>query len=205
MWRRLSYYVRSVLCTAWFRLRGVRLSSRVCCQGWFPRLDTGGQVVIGEKLVVRNRILPSELGAVRGGRLRIGDRVFINQGTVISAHCAIEIGDDTLIGEFAAIYDTNHHPVDQTRPIEYAPVIIGANVWLGRDVIVLPGSNIGDHTVVAAGSVVRGDLPPRVLAAGSPAMPVRDVTASDDWHRHNRAGTHPVSRPPASLPITTAP
>src|SRR6201986_1789390 len=105
MWERLNFYVRSVLCTVWFRVHGVRGSSWVLCQGWFPRLDSGGEIVIGEKLIIRNRILPCELGAVGSGYLHIGDRVSINQGAVIAAHCGIEIGDDTMIGEFAAIYD----------------------------------------------------------------------------------------------------
>lgn len=198
MWERLNFYVRSVLCTIWFRLRGVHVSSWVLCQGWFPRLDTGGEIVIGEKLIVRNRILPSELGAVASAYLHIGDRVSINQGVVIAAHCGIEIGDDTMIGEFCAIYDTNHHPVDETEPITYDPVIIGANVWLGRNVTVLPGSRIGAHTVVGAGSVVMGELPPRVLAVGNPARPVRAVTATDGWSRGDRDGTHPKER---RLPI----
>jgi maltose O-acetyltransferase len=56
-------------------------------------------------------------------------------------------------------------------------------VWLGRSVIVLPGSKIGDHTVVAAGSIVKGDLPPRVLAAGNPARVVRELNVPDGWRR----------------------
>jgi acetyltransferase-like isoleucine patch superfamily enzyme len=48
---------------------------------------------------------------------------------------------------------------------------------------VLPGSKIGDHTVVSAGSVVRGDLPPRVLAVGNPATPVKDLEIPDGWRR----------------------
>jgi acetyltransferase-like isoleucine patch superfamily enzyme len=202
MWERLSFYVRSVICTTWFRLRGVRVSSWIVCQGWFPRLEARGEIIIGEALIVRNRILPCELGAVASAYLHIGDRVSINQGAVVTAHYGIEIGDDAMIGEFAAIYDTNHHPVDEIQPIKYAPVIIGTNVWLGRNVTVLPGSTIGDHTVVAAGSVVKGELPPRVLAVGNPARPVREVAASDGWRRGNRDGTHPKSRPmPANADI----
>jgi maltose O-acetyltransferase len=64
-----------------------------------------------------------------------------------------------------------------------APVIIGANVWLGRGTVVLPGSNIGDHTVVAAGSVVIGDLPSCVLAAGNPAQVVRELRIPAGWRR----------------------
>jgi len=181
----LGFYVKSVICTGWFRLRGVRCSL-ILCSGQLPKLNARGQVTIGDKLIVRGRIAPCEIGAVHAASLRIGDRVFINQGAVIVAHSGIEIGDDTLIGEFSALYDTNHHAVDTVHPTKSAPVVIGSNVWLGRNVTVLPGSRIGDHTVVAAGAVVRGELPPRVLAVGNPARPVRELAAPDNWRRSGR-------------------
>jgi acetyltransferase-like isoleucine patch superfamily enzyme len=115
--------------------------------------------------------------------LHIGNRVGINNGASVVAHCGIEIGDNTLIGDFAAIYDSNHHSLDSSHPTRSAPVVIGANVWLGRNVTVLPGSKIGDYTVVAAGSIVNGDLPPRVLAVGNPAVPVKELDIPDRWHR----------------------
>ena len=195
----LGVYFKSVLCTAWFRLRRVQRTSRTHCTGRIPKLYTNGNVSIGRQLTLRGILLPSELGAADGGSLLIGDRVHINQGAVIVASWDIEIGDDTLIGEFAAIYDTNHHPVDEVHPIKLAPVIIGKNVWIGRNVTVLPGSTIGDHTVVAAGAVVKGELPPRVLAAGNPARPVREINSSDGWRRSNWDNTHPVSRVPRRL------
>ena len=55
------------------------------------------------------------------------------------------------------------------------PITIGDNVWLGGGVIVCPGVTIGADTVVGAGSVVTGDLPPRVLAVGSPARVIREL------------------------------
>ena len=115
--------------------------------------------------------------------LLIGDRVFLNQGVVIAAKESIEIGDDTLIGDFSAIYDSNYHELDPSHPNKPRPVTIGKNVWLGNGVLVLPGSKIGDHTVVAARSVVKGVLPPRVLATGNPAVAVRQLEIPDGWRR----------------------
>lgn len=174
------------MCTAWFRIRGVR-SSLVLCSGRLPKLDTQGHITIGEKLIIRGRITSCNLGATRSAHLRIGDRVFVNQGATVVAHCGIEIGDDTLIGEFSALYDTNHHAVDAKHPTKSAPIAIGSNVWLGRNVTVLPGSSIGDHTVVATGSVVSGNLPPCVLAAGNPAQPVKTLDVPKGWKRNGRS------------------
>ncbi|MGB3684261.1 MAG: DapH/DapD/GlmU-related protein [Ornithinimicrobium sp.] len=55
------------------------------------------------------------------------------------------------------------------------PITIGDNVWLGGGVIVCPGVSIGADTVVGAGSVVSRDLPPGVLAVGSPARVIREL------------------------------
>jgi maltose O-acetyltransferase len=184
----LSLYLKSVVCTALFHIRRMDCSL-VACEGRLPRLYGKGQVKIGKRFVVRGRILPCELGAATSeARLTIGDRVFINQGASVVAYYDIEVGDDTLIGEFATLYDTNHHSVDVDHPTKYGPVVIGSNVWLGRDVVVLPGSRIGDHTIVAAGSIVKGELPPRVLASGNPARPVRELNIPDGWLRNLNSG-----------------
>jgi acetyltransferase-like isoleucine patch superfamily enzyme len=178
-----AFYFKSALCSAWFRLRGVK-SSAVACEGRLPVLYTRGTFKAGWRFMVRGYTIPPEIGAKnRDARLQIGDRVFINQGASVVAACYIEIGDDCLIGDFAAVLDTNWHQLDSDSPTRSAPVVIGNNVWLCRGVTVLPGSKIGDHTVVAAGSVVKGDLPPRVLAAGNPAQVVRELTISDGWRR----------------------
>jgi acetyltransferase-like isoleucine patch superfamily enzyme len=176
--------IRSALCSVIFRLRGVK-SSLVICDGRFPVLYTAGSLDIGYHLTVRSRIAPCEIGATEpGAQLKIGRGVFINQGASIPASHYIEIGDDTHIGDFAAILDTNWHGIDPAHPARSEPVVIGANVWLGRGVTVLPGGRIGDHSVVAAGSIVKGDIPPRVLAAGNPAKVVRELrNIPDGWCR----------------------
>lgn len=135
--------------------------------------------------MVRSRIARCEIGAMTPhAHLKIGERVYINQGASVTASCYVEIGDDTLIGPYATLYDTNYHMVDPDHPVQSSPVIIGTNVWLGYGVVVLPGSKVGDHTVVAAGSIVKGDLPARVLAAGNPAQAVRELKVPEGWRRH---------------------
>lgn len=182
MKKTLGLYIRSVMCTAWFRLHGYQ-TSLIACDGQLPVIGRGGTVRIGERFVVRGRVARCEISAGASAQLLIGDRVFVNQGVVISAGESVEIGDDTKIGDFSAIYDSNYHEVDPGHPVKLRPVIIGKNVWLGNGVLVLPGSSIGDHTVVAARSVVRGDLPPRVLAAGNPAKVVKQLDIPEGWRR----------------------
>jgi acetyltransferase-like isoleucine patch superfamily enzyme len=175
-------YIKSAVCSAWFRLHGFR-ASLVACDGQLPVLSGGGRIRIGRRFVIRGRVAPCELTCEGNAQLLIGERVFINQGVVVTAKESIEIGDDCLIGDFSAIYDSNFHRLDPGHPDKPRPVTIGKNVWIGSGVLVLPGSSIGDHTVVAARSVVKGSLPPRVLAAGNPAVVVRQLEIPEGWRR----------------------
>ncbi len=182
MKKTLPLLVRSAACSLQFRLHGCS-ASLVACDGRLPRLVGRGNIRIGRRFVIRGHLAPCEISAAGGAQLLIGERVFLNQGVVIAARESIEIGDDSLIGDFSAIYDSNWHQLDPSHPDKPRPVTIGKNVWLGNGVLVLPGSEIGDHTVVAARSVVKGVLPPRVLAAGNPAVAVRQLEIPDGWRR----------------------
>jgi len=110
--------------------------------------------------------------------IRIGERCNIGRGSYLVGHESIVIGDDVTTGPYVYITDQNHAYADVAVPIAYQwptedPVVIGNGCWLGANVIVLPGAHIGDNVAVAAGSVVRGTLPDRCVAAGAPAQIVR--------------------------------
>ena len=108
----------------------------------------------------------------------VGDRCLIGKGSGIVGHLSIEIGDDVFTGHHVYITDQNHGYRDVSQPIGLQtmperPVRIGDGSWLGHGAVVLPGSTIGRHVVVAAGSVVTGDLPDFSVAAGNPARVIR--------------------------------
>lgn len=113
-----------------------------------------------------------------GTNLRMGARCFANFGLTALDVAAITIGDDVQIGPHVQLL-TPTHPLDpELRRAGWeaaAPITIGDCVWLGGGVVVCPGVTIGSGTVVGAGSVVTRDLPPRVLAVGSPARVVRSL------------------------------
>lgn len=120
--------------------------------------------------------------------LSIGSRCVIGRGSHIVAHFAVEIGDDVQTGPYVYITDQNHSYEDPTAPIgvqwpREAPVVIGAESWLGANVVVLPGARIGRHVTVGAGSVVRGDLPDHCVAVGVPARVVRKKVDDESWPR----------------------
>nr|WP_269205339.1 acyltransferase [Motilibacter aurantiacus] len=101
----------------------------------------------------------------------------MNQGTVVHCESAVTIGSRVRIGDLCAVYDTNFHEIEPGAGVRTAPVTIGDDVWLARGVVVLPGTAIGEGSVVAAGSVVRGEVPPWVVVAGNPAVVVRTIEA----------------------------
>ena len=113
-----------------------------------------------------------------GYLISIGARTFVNYGAIILDVAPVTIGEDVQIA-------TNVQLLTPTHPLEPGPrrdkwesaepITVGDNVWLGGGVIVGPGVTIGDDTVVGAGSVVLHDLPPGVLAVGTPCRPIRDL------------------------------
>jgi serine acetyltransferase len=118
--------------------------------------------------------------------LRIGDHCVIGRGSHIVAHHSIVIGDDVFTGPYVYITDQNHAYADPDVPIgrqwpSNTAVSIGAGTWLGAGVIVLPGACIGRNVAVAAGSVVRGQVPDRCVVAGVPARVVREYVTGNGW------------------------
>jgi acetyltransferase-like isoleucine patch superfamily enzyme len=173
----------SLWTTAVFRWAGAR-SAIVTVDGRRPVLLTLGSITCG-RLFLRCKTIPVELGAGKKGSLVLGERVFINTGATIVATHSIEIGEDCLIGDLVAIFDSDYHPMEPSRPTRTAPVRLGVNVWVGRSATILPGVTVGDHAVIAAGSIVTGDIPARTVAAGVPARPIRTLDIPDGWQRRN--------------------
>ncbi len=117
--------------------------------------------------------------------VHVGENVIFNFNVCLVDDADIFIGDDCLIGPGCHII-TAQHPISPALrrgrdKLQYnKPVRLGNNVWLGAGVIVLPGVTIGENTIVAAGGVVTHDLPANVIAVGSPARILREITAEDD-------------------------
>lgn len=117
-----------------------------------------------------------------GENLHVGPRTFVNYNLTALDVAEIRIGADCQIGPNVQLLTPTHPvaPTPRRDKLEAArPITIGDNVWLGGGVIVCPGVTIGDNTVVGAGSVVVRDLPANVLAVGSPARVVREISDDD--------------------------
>jgi acetyltransferase-like isoleucine patch superfamily enzyme len=147
------------------------------------RITNAGALHLGRALTVDGTPLPTKIDVRAGAEVRIGSGCFLNYGVDIVAGESIAIGDSVLVGPLVSIVDDDMHQIEPGRPRRVAPITIGDDVWLGRGVTVLPGTTIGDHSVIAAGSVVRGDVPARVVAGGVPAKVIRELDVPDGWRR----------------------
>lgn len=111
--------------------------------------------------------------------LNIGDYVYIGPGAWISCHANVLIKRGTIIGPRLKIYTGNHN-YENTTSIPYdnvtlgKRVVISENVWIGGDVIILPGVTIEEGCVVAAGSVVTKSFPMGSVIGGNPAKILKD-------------------------------
>ena len=148
-------------------------SGRVTLQGR-AAISNDGRITLGDRVRLVSTVATLELATLPGGHLEIGDNVFINYGCSLASSDHVKIGNDCLIGSHVMIMDCDFHRVeDKAWDTSGVPILIEDRVWIGNRAIVLKGVRIGHDSVVAAGSVVTKDVPPRTVVAGNPARVVR--------------------------------
>src|ERR1043165_4724608 len=117
-----------------------------------------------------------------GYNMKLGEKVFFNFNCVVLDVAQVTIGSRTLFGPNVQIY-TATHPIDhkvRASGLEFAkPISIGEDVWVGGSAVICPGVNIGDRSVIGAGSVVTRDIPADVFAAGNPCKVIRHLTLEE--------------------------
>jgi carbonic anhydrase/acetyltransferase-like protein (isoleucine patch superfamily) len=138
-------------------------------------LEIGEGSMIGHQSILD--LLPDpQLGRTAQPSLKIGRHTAINEFNNIRAgNAPVTIGDGCLLSQFVSIIDANHGTArgafmrDQRHDLGGAGVHIGDDVWIGAHAVILPGVQIGDGAVVAAGAIVTRDVPAYAVVAGVPA------------------------------------
>lgn len=147
------------------RYSSVGTMSYVSCE----RIDIGEDAKIREQVYVGGPQLP-ESAFVLGSRTIILQMAFINPTKPVT------IGDDSGIGGHCLIFTHGAWlNVLDGYPVTYEPVTLGKSVWLPWRVFIMPGTTIGDGSVIGANSLVSGAIPPNSLAVGSPAKVIRSA------------------------------
>ena len=128
----------------------------------------------GSEIGVGTAIISTKTGTVE-----IEENVFLHRNCTVVSCEKIVIGAGTAIGYNVVILDHDHYYVkDGPQPwnkIKTAPVIIGKNVWIGANVTILAGTTIGDNAVIAAGSVIKGDIPKSKLILQKRSTEYREI------------------------------
>jgi acetyltransferase-like isoleucine patch superfamily enzyme len=147
----------------------VRLYGRIYLKG-------SGNVRFGDAVCILADVIPVEIVSHKGSNITIGDRTFVNYGASITAHESVTIGRDCLLGHNLRVVDRQEHGVEQRLIVPpAAPVTIEDHVWIGANVIILPGVHIGRRSTIGAGSVVTRNIPPDCIAVGNPARVQRKL------------------------------
>ncbi len=163
-----------------------------------PWIEIGEHCVVGQDVTLTAGMTPGlDLGDET--ILKLGDGVVIGRGSHVIADTSVTLGNDVFCGPYVYITSTNHSYDDPGEPVgrqwpRTAPVRIGPGSWLGAGAVVLPGARLGRNVVVAAGSVVRGEVPDHAVVAGAPARVVRRWDPADGWQPPLR------TPPPRPLP-----
>jgi putative colanic acid biosynthesis acetyltransferase WcaF len=105
-------------------------------------------------------------------KLEVGDSVWLGTGTYLHNLEKITIGSNTSIAHEVFISTGGHDISLSTFPFKNSPVVIGSSVWLASRSTILAGVEVGDGSVVAAGSVVTKSIPPWQVVAGCPAKTI---------------------------------
>lgn len=149
----------------------------------------GSTMRFGAGLQLRSRARANPLGIDHpvifstlnaGAKLVIGDTFAMSGGSICAAE-SVTIGNNVAVGANSVIVDTDFHPLRpdlrERHPLDgkTGPVVIEDWVFIGMNCLILKGVTIGRGSVVGANSVVSGDVPPGVIAAGNPARVVREL------------------------------
>lgn len=148
------------------------LTSCLCFETPFPLPSAWRAFLLrlfGAKVGV-GLIIRSKVRITMPWRLTVGDHVWIGEETHFLTLAPVEIGSHTCISQRAFLCTGSHNFRSPAFDLITKPIRIGSKCWVAAQAFVAPGVEIGDGTIVSAGSVVLGNLPGGIIARGNPAQ-----------------------------------
>lgn len=179
-----------------YKFMGVEFDKNVKLQG-FPIIikKKKSKISVGKNVTIKSSFFSNLIGLYQRSVIvartpesviEIGDNVGAS-GVTIYARDSIKIGSNTRIGGNSKILDNDFHPVDpemrlhaSNENMKVRPIVIGENVFIGCNCLILKGTEIGDNTTIGAGSVVTGKIPANCIAAGNPARVIKVLDGVND-------------------------
>lgn len=131
-----------------------------------------GGIKIGNKVSISSGCRIQSIGGI----IQIGDNVFVNKGCFIVGRKSIMIGDNCTLGPNVLIYDHDHGIHKEERNVyTVKDVIIGNDVWIGANCIILKGTEIGNGCVIGAGTIVKGKIPDNCILTSEVNYKMRPI------------------------------
>ena len=147
----------------------IKIEKNVTIKGFCKNSDFGDDIIFYSNSIIELQ---------RDANLKIGSHVIFSFGSLLSCSKSIQIGNDVQIGEYTSIRDTTHDYTDYGQPMMNnsdisLPIVIGNNVWIGRNCLISPGTVIEDDVVIGANTVVKGYLKANHIYAGNPMKEIK--------------------------------
>lgn len=162
--------------------KGATLGDSVLIEG----LSRGGvSIGPGASIGAHTIIMPTSVMRALGEGCSIGANSGIGQYSFIGCGGGVYIGANVIMGQYVSFHTENHLHTDLDRPIiaqgtRRAPVVIEDDVWVGVKATFLSGARVGRGAIVAAGAVVRGEVPPYAIVGGVPARVIGTRRPDDE-------------------------
>lgn len=123
-------------------------------------VDKKSKLCFGKRVSAHSRC---RLTATNGGELLVGSGTSFNVGCIVTSRCRIVIGKNVSFGPNVMIYDHDHimeaNKGAKEDGYRLGEIVIEDNCWIGAGAIILLGTHVGRNSVIAAGSIVKGDVP----------------------------------------------
>lgn len=140
-------------------------------------------IILGSNVSIQKRVVIECSGSLVsiGKGLKVGNNVGIGSNSFLGCAGGIDIGDDTIIGNFVSFHSENHNFTDRSKPIRLQGVsrkgiVVGKNCWIGAKVTILDGTVVGDNCIIAAGAVLtEKNYGSGVIIAGVPAKVIKEI------------------------------
>lgn len=113
-----------------------------------------------------------------GGKIDLGDSVFFNRNCNVVCREKISIGDNVSFGHNVCVIDHDHRfGKEGVSPTEYktGEIVIEKGCWIGSNAVILRNTHIGACSVIGAGCVVKGDIPPNSLVTGCRELNIKEI------------------------------
>jgi acetyltransferase-like isoleucine patch superfamily enzyme len=160
----------------YYRILGVHLTGYV----WMRRISIPRQwsdITLEKNVALDDGVVVLCSGPRRREKILIRSRTYVNRYTIFDAHHHMEIGNDVMIGPHCYFTDADHsyEPGSSVRsqPMRYGSLVVEDGVWIGANATLLPNIRVGSGAIVAAGAVVKHDVPAMAIVAGVPARIIR--------------------------------